>query len=100
MQDLFKRELKVGDRVIYTRKSYGSMCLSSASLAYGIVTKVTEKSATIAKPIKTRGGRIKPSTSRKETNKLIANGAGPQSWNVVIINKFPTELIQSLSIKE
>lgn len=97
MQDLFKKELKVGDRVIYTRKSYGSMCLSSASLAYGIVIKVTEKSVIIAKPVKTKGGRIKPSTSRNETNKLIANGAGPQSWNVVIINKFPAELIQSLS---
>jgi len=94
MKDLFKKEIKVGDKVVYVSKSYGSMALNSATLWYGYVSKVTEKTVSISVAIK-KNGKIVMKKEQSYPTKIVAD-YNDQTHCVVIINKFPKEFIDQI----
>lgn len=95
MKDLFAKEIKVGDRVIYVYKSYGYGSISSVSLCYGFVDKVTEKTVLIKAAIKV-GNRICVNKKDQWPTKVVAN-FGDKTDSVMVVDKFPTAIIKALT---
>ena len=92
MKDAYGKEVNVGDKVIYIRKSYGYRSLSSVYLHCGMINKVTEKTVVV-------------SSVQLVNNELVMdNSYQTKIVNsedcIIVVDEFPKQFIDSLRNKE
>lgn len=88
MKDVYGKEVNIGDKVIYIKKSYGYRSLSSVYLRCGIINKVTEKTVVISS-VNLVNGELTMDNSYQ--NKITY-----PSDSIIVVDEFPKHFIDDL----